>query len=71
MVNARAIWLRARRLFCERWPMPKRKPLTAAEQAQKFREQAKKRASAGLPSITEADDAVDAMIAKNIRDHGA
>ena len=51
--------------------MPKRKSLTAPEQAQKFRDEAKRRESAGLPSIAEADDAVDAMIRKNIRDYGA
>ncbi len=51
--------------------MPKRKPLTAEEQAQKFRDQAAVRKQNGLPSIGEADDAVDAMIRQNIRDHGA
>ena len=51
--------------------MPKRKSLTAAEQAQKFRDEAAVRKNNGLPSIAEADDAVDAMIKKNIRDYGA
>ena len=51
--------------------MPKRKSLTAAEQAEKFREEAATRKSNGLPSIAEADEAVDAMIRKNLRDHGA
>lgn len=51
--------------------MPKRKPLTAEEQAQKFRDAAAVRKQNGLPSHAEAEDAVDAMIRKNIRDYGA
>lgn len=51
--------------------MPKRKPLTAEEQAQKFRDEAAVRKQNGLPSHAEAEDAVDAMIRKNIRDYGA
>lgn len=51
--------------------MPKRISLTAVEQAEKFRLAAKKRSAAGLLSIADADAAVDAMIAKNIRDRGA
>ena len=51
--------------------MPRHKPMTANQQAAKFREEAARRKSVGLPSIAEADDAVDAMIKKNIRDHGA
>ena len=51
--------------------MPKRKSLTPEQQAEKFRDEAAKRRNAGLPSIAEADEAVDAMIRKNIRDYGA
>lgn len=51
--------------------MPKRKSLTAAEQAEKFRLAAKKRADAGMPSTAEADAALDERIARNIREHGA
>ena len=51
--------------------MPKRKPLTAEEQAQKFRDAAAVRKQNGLPTLAEADDAVDEMIRKNIRDYGA
>ncbi|HET9354533.1 MAG TPA: hypothetical protein VFO42_00040 [Sphingomicrobium sp.] len=51
--------------------MPKRKSLTAAEQVEKFRLAAKKRADAGIPSVADADEAIDALVAKNVRDHGA
>lgn len=51
--------------------MPKRKNLTPAEQAEKFRLAAQKRINSGLPSSDDADAAVDAMIRKNINDHGA
>ena len=51
--------------------MPKHKPLTPEQQAQKFRDEAAKRKSSGLPSIADADDAIDEMIKKNIREHGA
>ena len=51
--------------------MPRHKPLTPAEQSQKFLDQAAKRQSAGLPSIAESDAAIDAMIKKNIEVHGA
>ena len=51
--------------------MPKRKSLTAAEQAEKFRLAAKKRTDSGIPSVADADAAMDAKIAKNIRDFGA
>ena len=51
--------------------MPKRKSLTAEEQAQKFRDAAAVRKQNRLPSLAEADAAVDEMIRKNIRDHGA
>ena len=51
--------------------MPKRKSLTPAEQAEKFRLAAKKRADHGMPSVADADAEMDAKIAQNIRDHGA
>ena len=51
--------------------MPKRKLLTAEQQAEKFRQEAARRKSDGLPSIAEAEAAVDAMIRKNIEDYGA
>jgi hypothetical protein len=51
--------------------MPKRINQTPAEQAEKFRLAAQKRSDAGLPSIAEADDAVDAMIRKNLEERGA
>ena len=51
--------------------MPKRKSQTAAEQNERFRREEQNRAAAGLPSIAEADEAVDAMIRKNIKDYGA
>jgi flavin reductase (DIM6/NTAB) family NADH-FMN oxidoreductase RutF len=51
--------------------MPKHKSLTAEQQANKFRDAAAKRKSAGLPTIAEAEAAVDARIKKNIQDHGA
>ena len=51
--------------------MPRRKSLTAAEQAEKFRLAAKKRIDSGMLSVADAEDAVDAKIAKNIRDYGA
>ena len=57
--------------FWHSQPMPKRKSLTAAEQAEKFRLAAKKRADAGIPSVADADADVDAKIARNIRDYGA
>jgi hypothetical protein len=51
--------------------MPKRKKLTPAEQAEKFRLAAQKRIDSGLPSSDDADAAIDAMIRKNLKDHGA
>ena len=51
--------------------MPKRKSLTPAEQAEKFRLAAKKRADTGRPSEADADAAMDERIAKSIKDHGA
>lgn len=63
--------LRAGRLVCEGRPMPKRKKLTSAEQAEKFRLAAQKRIDSGLLSPHDADAVVDAMIRKNLKDHGA
>jgi len=74
MMAARRIWSNSFRdvpLSCEGWLMPKMKSLTFAEQSQKFRDEAARRKSVGLPSIAEADAAVDAMIRKDIDDHGA
>jgi len=51
--------------------MPRRKSLTPAEQAEKFRLAAKKRSDSGMLSVADAEDAVAAKIAKNIRDYGA
>ena len=51
--------------------MPKRKNLTLAEQAEKFRREEQRRIDAGQLSTTDADAAIDAMIKKNIRDYGA
>ena len=51
--------------------MPKRKQLTPAEQAEKFRLAAQKRIDSGLLSTDDADAAVDAMIRQNLKDHGA
>lgn len=51
--------------------MPKRISLTREQQERKFRDEAARRKSDGLPSIEEADDAVDARVRKNIEDHGA
>lgn len=51
--------------------MPRPKRLTPAEQAEKFRLATKKRADAGIPSVADCEEAIDALIARNIRDHGA
>lgn len=52
--------------------MAKSKPrMTAKQQQEAFDREAKKRLDAGLPSAAESDDALDAMIRKSIRDHGA
>jgi hypothetical protein len=51
--------------------MPRRKSQTAKEQADRFKREAQKRIDHGLPSTDDADAAVDAMIQKNIEDHGA
>ena len=51
--------------------MPKRKSLTPAEQAEKFRLATQKRADSGMQSVADAEAEMDARIAKNIRDHGA
>ena len=50
--------------------MPKRKTLTAEEQAERFRLAAEKRIAGGMLSPEDADAAIDAMIKKNIKDYG-
>lgn len=51
--------------------MPKRKSQTQEEQTERFRREAQKRIDSGQLSVTDADAAIDEMIRKNIRDHGA
>jgi len=51
--------------------MPKRKTLTAEEQAERFRAEEEKRVKAGMLSKDDQDAAIDEMIRKNIRDRGA
>ena len=51
--------------------MPKRKNQTQEEQAERFRREAQKRLDNGQLSVADADAAIDEMIQKNIRDHGA
>ena len=51
--------------------MPKRKKPTLEEQTERFREEEQKRIDAGMLSMPDADAAVDAMIRKSIKDHGA
>ena len=51
--------------------MPKRKSQTFEEQAERFRREAEKRIAAGLPSIDDADAAVDERIRRNIQEQGA
>ena len=51
--------------------MPKRKTMTAEEQAEQFRLKEEKRVKAGMLPADDQDAAIDAMIAKNIKDHGA
>lgn len=50
--------------------MPKRKNLTSEEQHERFRAEEKRRVDAGMLSKDDQDDAIDAMIKKNIRDYG-
>lgn len=52
--------------------MPKMKPrLTTKEQREAFEREAQRRLDAGLPSLTDADAAMDEMVRKNIEEHGA
>ena len=52
--------------------MPKRKnPLTPEEQRKRFEEEAEKRRRAGQLDPDAADAALDAMVRKSIKDHGA
>ena len=52
--------------------MPKKlNPLTHDEQQRLFEEELRKRIAAGELSPTEADDALDAMVRKSIKHHGA
>lgn len=51
--------------------MPRKKPgMTPEEQSEAFKREAQRRIDAGELSPTEADAALDALIRKNIRDHG-
>jgi hypothetical protein len=53
-------------------PMPKRRDsLSAAEQRKRHEDELQRRLDAGEPSPEEADDRLDEMIRKSIRDHGA
>jgi hypothetical protein len=60
----------AAEFFCKRGRMPKRKSLTSEEQAERFRLAEQKRISGGMLSTKDSDAAIDAMITKNIKDHG-
>ena len=52
--------------------MPRMKPrLTAKEQREAFEREAQKRQDAGLPSLTDSDAAMDEMVRRSIKDHGA
>jgi hypothetical protein len=52
--------------------MPKRRDsLSAAEQRKRHEDELQRRLDAGEPSPEEADDRLDEMIRKSIRDHGA
>jgi hypothetical protein len=52
--------------------MPKAKnPMTEEERSKRFEEEVKKRKAAGDFDQKAADDAIDRMIRKNIRDRGA
>ena len=53
-------------------PMPKMKPrMTAKEQREAFEREARRRHDAGLPSLGDADAAMDDMVRRSIKDHGA
>jgi len=52
--------------------MPKAKnPITEEERSKRFEEEVRKRKAAGDFDLKAADDAVDALVRKTIRDHGA
>jgi hypothetical protein len=52
--------------------MPRMKPrLTAKEQREAFEREAQRRQDAGLPSLGDSDAAMDEMVRKSIKDHGA
>ena len=52
--------------------MPKMKPrMTAKEQREAFEREAQRRLDAGLPSMVDSDAAMDALVRKSIKDHGA
>ncbi len=52
--------------------MPRAKPrMTAEEQAEEFKRGAQKRLENGQPSVAEEEDALDAMVRRSIKLHGA
>ncbi len=52
--------------------MPRTKPrMTPKEQKEAFQREAQRRIDAGLLSPGEADDAIDDLVRKSIKDHGA
>ena len=52
--------------------MPKMKPrMTAKEQREAFEREAQRRIDAGLPSLSDNDAAMDELVRKSIKDHGA
>jgi hypothetical protein len=52
--------------------MPRMKPrMTAKEQREAFEREAQRRIDAGLPSIKDNDAAMDELVRKSLRDHGA
>ena len=52
--------------------MPKAKPrMTAQEQKEAFEREAQRRIDAGLLSAKDSDAAIDDLVRKSIRDHGA
>lgn len=52
--------------------MPRMKPrMTAKEQREAFEREAQRRIDAGLPSFKDNDAAMDELVRKSIKDHGA
>jgi hypothetical protein len=45
--------------------------MTAKEQREAFEREAQRREDAGLPSQQDSDSAMDEMVRKSIKDHGA